>query len=304
MKSRNIFWGVVLVLIGTLFFLRNFDILYFSWRDIFHLWPLILVLIGIAILPIKTTIKLLLSAVAIIFTIVMINASPGYWHSDSWFRWDREMDRRIDRKSSTQQFNEPFNKTTETASLEFEAVAGSFKIGGTTSDLFDFEREGNIGPYESELEVSGSKVKVKIGLEGSRIRSGNIRNKVKFSLNSNPVWDLDLDIGAAEVELDLRDYLVREVKIDGGAAAIKLILGDRSDNTNLRISTGASSVTIRIPENVACEIDTDTILSSKDLDGFNKVADGMYVSENFADCEKNVSIEIDSALSSLKVIRY
>jgi hypothetical protein len=190
------------------------------------------------------------------------------------------------------------------ASLEFEAVAGSFKIGGNTQDLFDFEREGNIGPYESELEVSGNKVKVKIGLEGSRIRSGNIRNTVKFSLNAKPVWDLDLDIGAAEVELDLREYLVREVKIDGGAAAIELILGDRSDNTNLRINTGASSVTIRIPENVACEIDTDTILSSKDLDGFNKVADGMYVSENFADCEKNVSIEIDSALSSLEVIRY
>ena len=304
MKSRNIFWGVLLVLIGTLFFLRNFDILYFSWRDIFHLWPLILVLIGIAILPIKTTIKLLLSALAIILTVVLINASPGYWHSDSWFRWDHKMDRRIERKSTTQNFKEPFNESTEMASLEFEAVAGSFQIGGTTSDLFDFEREGNIGPYESELRVTGNKVKVKVGLEGSKIRSGNIRNKVKISLNSAPVWDLDLDIGAAEVELDLREYLVRDVKIDGGAAAIELIMGDRSDNTNLYINTGASSVTIRIPENIACEIDTDTILSRKDLDGFTKVADGMYVSENFADCEKNISIEIDSALSSLEVIRY
>jgi len=304
MKSRNVFWGVILVVVGILFFLRNFDILFFTWRDIFHLWPLVLILIGIAVLPIKTTMKLILSAVAIIITIIIINFSPGYWHSSSWFSWNGWKDSGMEKNWSSQKFSEPFKKNTEIAKLEFEAIAGSFEISGYTDELFEFEKEGNLGPYESTIEIGDNEVKVNIGLKGSTIRSGNITNTVEFSLNANPLWDLELDIGAAKVDVDLSKYLVREVKVDGGASAIELKFGDRYDNTIVKINTGASSIKIYIPENIACEIDTDTFLSSKSLDGFNKVGKDMYVSENFADCEKNISIEIDSAISSFKVIRY
>jgi len=307
MKSRNVFWGVILVLVGTLFFLKNFDILYFSWRDIFHLWPLVLILIGIAILPVKTTIKLILSALAIIATVIIINASPDYWYSNTWFRWnnwDQWDDTRSEQKWTSQHFSEPYNDKTATAKLDFEAVAGSFKISGITDELFKFEKEGNIGPYESEITVREDEVKVSIGLKGSSIRSGNIKNTVDFSLNTTPIWDLDLDVGAAKFEADLSKHMIRKIKVDGGASAIEIKLGSRYDETEVIVNTGASAVKIYIPEDVACEIETDTFLSSKEMDGFNKVGKDMYVSENFADCEKNISIEIDSAISSFKVIRY
>lgn len=303
MKSRNVFWGVILVLTGVLFFLKNFDIIYFSWRDIFHLWPLVLVLIGISILPVKTTVKLILTVIAILFTLLILYFSPGYWRSCSWIGWQDKQEYH-DEHWSSQSFEEPFNDETEVATLAFDAVAGSFEIAGYTSELFEFEKEGNIGPYESMIEISNNEVKVKIVLEEHQIFSGNIRNKARFSLNANPLWELDLDIGAARVEMDLSQYRVRKIKIDGGAASIDIKLGDRCDNTIVKVNTGASAVKILIPENVACEIDTDTFLSSTSLNGFNKVGKNTYVSENFADCEKNISIELDSAISSFKVVRY
>ena len=50
MKKGNIFWGVVLVTIGVLFALRNFDIFFFSWHGIWRLWPLIFVFWGMMII--------------------------------------------------------------------------------------------------------------------------------------------------------------------------------------------------------------------------------------------------------------
>ena len=34
MKAKNIIWGLVLVLIGVMFILKNLDVIYFSWHSI------------------------------------------------------------------------------------------------------------------------------------------------------------------------------------------------------------------------------------------------------------------------------
>ena len=65
MNTKNVIWGLVLVLIGVLFILKNLDIIYFSWYGIWKLWPLVLVLIGIAILPIKSGIKIALAIITL-----------------------------------------------------------------------------------------------------------------------------------------------------------------------------------------------------------------------------------------------
>jgi hypothetical protein len=59
-----------------------------------------------------------------------------------------------------------------------------------------------------------------------------------------------------------------------------------------------------IPKSVACEIDSESVLSSRNLDGFNKVSSGTYVTENFSEAEKNILINVDVAISSLNVKRY
>ena len=50
MKTDKIFWGIFLVFIGGIFLLENFDIIDFSWRYIWHFWPVVLILIGVNLL--------------------------------------------------------------------------------------------------------------------------------------------------------------------------------------------------------------------------------------------------------------
>ncbi|MCK5077233.1 MAG: hypothetical protein KAR38_12705 [Calditrichia bacterium] len=46
-ENKNVFGGAIFILVGVLFLLRNFDLLYFDFRII---WPLIIILIGGALL--------------------------------------------------------------------------------------------------------------------------------------------------------------------------------------------------------------------------------------------------------------
>lgn len=59
MSYRKIFWGVMLVLIGTLFILKNVGVIFFDWVTIWRLWPLILILWGISLIPVKDYLKLI-----------------------------------------------------------------------------------------------------------------------------------------------------------------------------------------------------------------------------------------------------
>lgn len=85
---------------------------------------------------------------------------------------------------------------------------------------------------------------------------------------------------------------------------MEIKLGSLSDDVHLEIETGVSSVLIKVPEELACEVNTDSFLISRELPGFDKVSKSTYVSPNFASAEKNVSIQFDSGISSLRVIRY
>jgi hypothetical protein len=308
MKNRTIFWGVILIIIGILFILKNFNVFIFSWFDILHLWPVLLILIGISLLPIKNTAKLILSVVALVLTVIILAYSPGYWRDHAIFRFPCE--RWVNHEKwdyddwSEQHINEPYSENIQQAKLVFDAAAGTFKVKDVTSDLIEFQQEGNLGTYEfKSIDVDDRKV-IKIGLKGTKIRRGTIKNRVFLKLNTNPVWDLEFNVGAAKLEMDLSPFKINSLDIDGGAASIEVRLGDLADNTEINIDAGASSIVIKIPENVACEINTDTFLSTKDLKGFNKIGKNTYISENFADCDKNINIEIDAAVSSLKIIRY
>ncbi len=57
MKFRNVFWGLSLIIIGGLLIGRNIGIIDFDWFNILRLWPLLFILWGLSVLPIRETIK-------------------------------------------------------------------------------------------------------------------------------------------------------------------------------------------------------------------------------------------------------
>lgn len=312
MKSRGVFWGVLLVAIGLIFVLRNLGVFYFNWYAFRQLWPLILVILGIALLPIKGTIRILLSFIVVVIAVIWLATTPLRYHHNDWnwfWHWNDKDDYGYYEDQEEQEWTdqllyEDYDASIENAVLDLDAVAGKYTIDETSKYLVRFEREGNIGKYFMHADNVGSAVLVKLNMEG-RISGGkDMKNEAQISLNPNPVWDLKVDAGAAKIDFDLSPFKIDRMDVDGGAMSVKIRLGDKSENTDLRINTGAAEVEIEVPENVACDIQTSTILTSKNLQGFNKIGDGFYQSAGYGDMDKKISIRIDAALSSLKVERY
>jgi hypothetical protein len=307
MKAKNIIWGLVLVLIGVLFILKNLDIIYFSWYSIWKLWPLALVLVGVAILPIKDVFKVVLTVVVLVAaTIFLVTINdPGDREESGFFHGFRnDPDISQDPVEIDQRIFEAYDTSITEAYLTFDAAAGNFKIIESTGDLFEFERDGNFGRYNYSIKELGPRRDINIELEEGRVITGDMRNKAAIKLNPDPVWDLKVDVGAANVEMDLSAFKVSGIKIDGGASSINIVIGNLSPECKLKINSGASSINIRVPESFACEVNTSTVLSSKDLPGFNKVSNGTYVTPDFSSQSKNIVIDVEAAVSSLIIERY
>jgi hypothetical protein len=307
MKTKNIIWGLILVLIGVLFILKNLGVIYFSWYGVWKLWPVVLVLIGVAILPVKDSIKVILTVIVLAIAAYFLLAVTGQKHfSDRWsFKFHDDEQSYADKPMDIdQRIFEAYDTTITDAQLIFDAAAGNFKIDETSDDLFEFIRDGNLGRYNYAIKDMGSRREINIELEEGRVIGGDFKNRVSLKLNPNPVWDINIDVGAASIDLDLTAFKINELDIDGGASSINLSLGELHSQSRVKINSGASSITIRVPESFACEVNTSTVLSSKDLPGFNKIGGGSYVTPDFSEKEKNIIIDVEAAVSSLIILRY
>ncbi len=321
MKYGNIFWGVILITLGALFAMRNFDIFFFSWGSIFKLWPLIFVFWGIALLPVKGMLKIVLTVATVAIGIIILSQSPHsqnhwgiWWHDrDNWEQdYDYYSDDDDDYDDSEtydgnwddQYISDEYDFEDKYARLNLDAVAGEFDIKGVTSYLFEFEAGGNGGRYNATTDrLNDSTVKIQFTQESIRKRK-NYRNYFELNLNQNPIWQLNLDVGAADMEMDLTPFKVAKVDIDGGACALQLKLGDKYKKTYVNIDAGASGIEIEVPATSACEVTTSTILSGRELDGFNKISKGLYQTPNFSNSAHQIFIDINAAVSGVKVERY
>lgn len=309
MKNSNLFWGGLMVTLGVLFILNNLDFLNFNWWSIFELWPMLLILLGVTLLPLKNTLKLILTFVVLAITILMLFTNTSFTHSRSYrYNWNfsdsYDYDYERDYSRSDQTFYERYSSSIDEATLEIEAVAGEFIIRGNTDRLFEFRQDGNIGPYVFSTNRKGNHQYLDLSLENSNIRMKRLRNDVDIQLHKNPVWDINLQSGAAKIDMDLSKYKTRMIDIEGGASSTYVKLGDRQPRVDVNIASGASAITIAIPEGSGCELTTHTVLSSKNFDDFNKVRRGLYRTDNFSSTANKIFIDIEAAVTSLKVRRY
>ena len=71
MKSRNLFVGIILLFIGVIALLAALNVFDFRWTLVWRLWPMLLILIGVMVLPVKDWLKALLLVVALAIGVLL-----------------------------------------------------------------------------------------------------------------------------------------------------------------------------------------------------------------------------------------
>jgi hypothetical protein len=298
MKFRNIFWGIILIFFGVLFTMENLNVIDFDWYNMWRLWPVIIILWGISILPVKDIIKVGL-------VMLVLGGSIYYMVNDN-VKWRIQSDNYTEMSSRAvnQEFQVPYEDSTTTATFHMEMAAGSLSMYKTTDQLVDFRKSGSLIDYRYIVKQEDGDVDVRILMDDDVTYRSKQKNNIDVKLSPIPIWDLNFEVGAAEVILDFTSYRVEKLDIEGGAASFNLKLGDLYPETHVDIEAGASSIDLRIPESSGCELKINTVLSGRTISGFEKVDHGLYRTENFEQAENKIYMEVNAAVSSYSIKRY
>ena len=299
MKSGRLFWGVFFVALGLLIVGEKTSILTPQWGVALGLWPIVLLFWGIALLVGGKALRLIAAGVAGLVLAYLVVALFNFSLFDG--DWSRGPE------PETVILTEPADTSVHRASFTLDSGAGVFSIEDTTADLLTVQTFTNLGTYALERSENLSGRAFTASFEGKRKkgwRLGRFTNRVTTRLNPAPVWDLELNIGASKLNCDLSSFAVERLEVNAGASSMRITLGSRSPETTARISAGASSIKIYVPESAACELHAETALSSKHFQGFTKTGEGTYRTENFGAAASTISLDIEAGVSSITVERY
>jgi hypothetical protein len=318
MRNNKLIPGIVLVLLGTVFLLRNYGYVDIHWSNIFHLWPIFIVIAGVNMIfannrsPWAMGIKLavIIGGFGLLFFGDFGNKF-GFWPRGNYeFDIDDDDNRThsdVVRGETTRFFEDPYNDSIKTARLNIHGGATNYKLSDTTNLLFSAEARELFGKYTFNSIKTDSSSVIDFRMRNNKFKNfgfGDKSNKATFKLNVKPEWELDINAGATDLDFDLTKFKVRTLHIDGGAASFKVKFGQPLNVTTVKVNTGASEVDIRIPRGAAASIDVHSGLSSDDFEGFVKIRDHWYETPGYANATNKFNIKINGGVSDFNVKRY
>ena len=71
MKNRNLLLGVILLFVGIIALLASLDIFEFRWSVVWRLWPMLLIIIGSLVLPVKDWLKVVLLLISLAISVFL-----------------------------------------------------------------------------------------------------------------------------------------------------------------------------------------------------------------------------------------
>ena len=268
MRRNNLFWGS-LILIAGLFLLANnlFPNLFNGVRLWDIIWPLAIVFIGVSMLmgPI--------------------------------------MGRRY---LETQTVSVPLENAIDCdVRLSHGAGRLSVRAAGTPGTLLSGTC---VGGADVDVSRSGPSTRVNVKSRAGEYWFGFPNFQGPFGY----AWDLlltpeiplrlRLETGASEVNLDLRDLKLTDLEIKTGASSTVVTLPANAGSTRVKISLGAASVKVYLPEGVAGHIRVQSGLAGINIDPnrFPVVADG-YETPGYAAAANKAEIFIETGVGSVEI---
>lgn len=317
MKKNNsgIGFGLFIIFIGVMVILVQFGmlnpdiILDYVFNHIPMIISLLLIVAGINLIFERHYLIRIFTWTAF-FAVLLIS---GCFYSGTM----RNASERNTEKNYSRTFAEEKMPKTEEGQLKMNLSGLNLKIGSTDSNLIEGIITGTDVKYEVDYKKNNKVAAIKFDLE-SGVSFDDIKNlfstkdfttrsfskdkPMEILLNSDVVWDIDLNVGGIDGELDLSSLKIEEFELDGGAGNIKLVLGERHPNTKVDIDAGAAKFKIFVPKNSGIKIDVDGLMSSIDFNDLTlERKNDSYISPGYEKAENKIEIDIDIGAGDLEI---
>jgi hypothetical protein len=294
--------SVGLVLLGNSFGAIPWTV----WLTILSLWPLLLVAIGIEFVGRG----LHSDWVRALSNVVLIaGLAYGVFVLGPGFAAARPLTNATIAGASYQD-SVPHEPTLTTGDAAVKVGAVSLSIG-PGSDLAAISGKGD-GGHAAALTTlaSGGVAHVDVSDPGGFLFVPSTDRQLAVSLDRTVPWrSLTMDIGAAQVEADLRDLSVSDVALNVGASAVRIWVGIRAPHVHVHVSGGVTAVTVLVPAAAAVTVDSKSGLSAvgvpatfRHLSGIPAFGESTWASDGTGG--PNISIDVASGMASLDIQTY
>jgi hypothetical protein len=284
---------IILIILGGIFLLNNFDILPWSiWTNLWKFWPVLLVLIGIEFLigqsiSLKTTLILL----ALIFIIPIIFAINPFTKNP--FATDKL------------NISEPLGSLTKAKIL----------IDLPTTNLSIKQTEESTKLIEGQISFSKAAEKPKIEKDesfGQMIfkisqpsASGlpiisSLRNETEIYLTEQIPLEILIKTGASKEKIDLSKLRIDYLEIESQASDLNITFGDLY-SSRAKIKTKASNLRIKIPQKLATRIAIDSKVKNLSIGSRFEKKNGDYKTKDFDKAFTRLDIRIESVAGSIEI---
>lgn len=160
----------------------------------------------------------------------------------------------------------------------------------------------HFGAAEAAIDLGG------LTLNSLSIQTGASESRVTFDTpNPGACSRMELQVGAAEFTATrLGNARCERVSVEAGVGDLLLdFSGDLPDGFSGRVSVhmGLGGLEIRVPEDVGVQLSVRRFLASVERVGFVRGDDGSWITPNWGDATRKLTLDIRAALGGIEVIR-
>ncbi|MCH2468803.1 MAG: hypothetical protein MK486_02180 [Gemmatimonadetes bacterium] len=191
--------------------------------------------------------------------------------------------------------------------LGVESIGRGFNIGrNKQSGELDLEFARGI-PMDMDLEFGAVRADIDFGglaLTDLDLSTGASQSTIDISEpNSVGMSTARFEIGAAEFEArHLGNLNAERIEVDAGVGQVTLWLNGRwQRDASVSIDMGLGALELRVPEGLGLRLRKEGFLVSLDSEGLVKRGD-WYYSLDYEDADRKVTVDLDAAFGSVKVV--
>ena len=294
-------WPFILIIAGIIFLLNNLGYLPWEvWGNIWRLWPLALILIGLEVILGRRAawwrLFFWVPAVIIVllFAFLSSSQSPNFIQSLG--------------AQGTPVALEQALGDLEEASVELRLDAGRLEVRALPSDS-DQLMAGEFRPRSSSEEIvkefSLSNGEGKLRLRSRRVGPwsfGSWGSELSIDLSPNIMLDIDVQSDVSRSELDLSRLRLRRLSVTSDVSTSNIVLPQPNGQVSVRIRGDVSRLSLELPSDAAARIEFLGDVNRVDFRESRFVrSEKVYVSENYQGANDRIDIEIRGDVSSITV---
>lgn len=294
MNRGRINQGVLLLLVGLFFLLRNFGWIDDSFLDVLVAnWPVLLIFAGIYLMLSRSALWFVPAVLSVVLFLMFAGMIPGPLSPDE----PREV----------AAFAHTVAPDARSIDLTFESPSAHLKFSKGTDQMVS----GNVRYSGKAPETSARQVGERFVVD---FRYAQTVRRWSFDQWRTPHWDvtvpsdlplsLTVHIAAGDLTLDLRGLDPRDVEIHSSAGDIHVIFDESVQTSRLNLDTAVSFVRLTVPEGVGMRVKSEGALLSTNLKGLGFTEDGnWYVSPDYESAASRIEVHFNSAVGKLTVSR-